>query len=357
MPAIDDGRVGLDLRHGLSRLPDGLRAQLTGDSIQPDHHKLLQPIDRAPPALNIVMQVVGSQGDVQPFVALGMALKRRGHRVRVATHPQFQQFVESYGLEFFSIGGDPAELMAYMVKNPGLIPKIVSIHEGELHKRRRTMRHIMHACWRSCYEPADESTAIDIHSGDPKPFVADAIIANPPSFAHIHCAEKLGIPLHMVFTMPWSPTREFPHPLANINASEADAKVANFLSFFLIDTLIWQGLGDIVDRFRKKVLDLEPIDPTQAPGFMSRQKIPHTYCWLVQLFSQCLKYLLRHSAGLLPLLLSQGIGLRSPRSQGTSFFRRLILTAHKQRYWSSSNPAVHQYTSALAQSSWTTPPP
>lgn len=33
-----------------------------------------------------------------------------------------------------------------------------------------------------------------------KPFVADAIIANPPSFGHIHCAEKLGIPLHMMFT-------------------------------------------------------------------------------------------------------------------------------------------------------------
>jgi hypothetical protein len=31
-------------------------------------------------------------------------------------------------------------------------------------------------------------------------FVADAIIANPPSFAHVHIAEKLGIPLHMMFT-------------------------------------------------------------------------------------------------------------------------------------------------------------
>jgi hypothetical protein len=33
-----------------------------------------------------------------------------------------------------------------------------------------------------------------------RPFVAHAIIANPPSFAHIHCAEKLGIPLHLMFT-------------------------------------------------------------------------------------------------------------------------------------------------------------
>ena len=40
-----------------------------------------------------------------------------------------------------------------------------------------------------------------------QPFIADAIIANPPSFAHFHCAERLGIPLHLVFTFPYSPTQ------------------------------------------------------------------------------------------------------------------------------------------------------
>lgn len=40
-----------------------------------------------------------------------------------------------------------------------------------------------------------------------------AIIANPPVYGHIHCAEKLGIPLHMVFTMPWSYTKV---PLHNL---------------------------------------------------------------------------------------------------------------------------------------------
>ena len=30
-------------------------------------------------------------------------------------------------------------------------------------------------------------------------FVADAIISNPVSYAHIHCAEALGVPLHLMF--------------------------------------------------------------------------------------------------------------------------------------------------------------
>lgn len=65
--------------------------------------------------LNIVIQVVGSRGDVQPFIALGNELQRYGHRVRIATHGVFETFVTSSNLEFFPIGGDPAELMAYMV--------------------------------------------------------------------------------------------------------------------------------------------------------------------------------------------------------------------------------------------------
>jgi Glycosyltransferase family 28 N-terminal domain len=171
----------------------------------------------APPPLNIVMQVVGSRGDVQPFVSLGLVLKEKyGHRVRIATHPVFKQFVEENGLEFFSIGGDPAKLMAFMVKNPGLIPGYKSLRHGDVSECRKDMSEVLARCWRSCIEagdgtdcedpkdsfarPSSKNSSTQLPAIDSRPFVADAIIANPPSFAHIHCAEKLGIPLHMIFT-------------------------------------------------------------------------------------------------------------------------------------------------------------
>lgn len=168
-----------------------------------------------PPPLNVVIHVVGSRGDVQPFVALGKVLKQTyGHRVRLATHPTFRSFVEENDLEFFSIGGDPAELMAFMVKNPGLMPGFDSLKSGDVGKRRKGMEEIVLGCWRSCIEagnglgPAprkDQNGDYDVginmdSSPTDRPFIADAIIANPPSFAHIHIAEKLGIPLHMMFT-------------------------------------------------------------------------------------------------------------------------------------------------------------
>lgn len=56
-------------------------------------------------------------GDAQPYIALGQRLMRDGHRVRFATHDIFKPVVDEAGLEFFGIGGDPQDLMSYMVKS------------------------------------------------------------------------------------------------------------------------------------------------------------------------------------------------------------------------------------------------
>ncbi len=210
----EDGRIDVDLNSKLARALSTLFAA-------PDSH----PADDKPPEysqsaahgstpaftlkLNIVIQVVGSRGDVQPFIALGHELRKYGHRVRIATHNMFEDFVRKSGsgLEFYPIGGDPSELMAFMVKNPGLIPSMQTIKGGEIKRKSLMVNEMLEGRWRSCIEP-DGLTS--------EPFVADAIIANLPSFAHIHCAQALGMPVHMMFTMPWTDTRAFPHPLANL---------------------------------------------------------------------------------------------------------------------------------------------
>lgn len=125
----DDGRVDIHINETDERLVAQLQ-QLQATSLQeqetaPPPSYLSSAAGEAPPPLNIVIHVVGSRGDVQPFVALGRELKDKyGHRIRLATHGTFKKFVEENGLEFFEIGGDPAELMAFMVKNPGLIPGV-----------------------------------------------------------------------------------------------------------------------------------------------------------------------------------------------------------------------------------------
>ena len=273
-PALDtsaavtpDGRVNININQKTSRISALLSSATTQRVSAPTAVPVAVPpsLTNIPP-LNIVIQLIGSRGDIQPFLALAAVLHtQHHHRVRVATHPVFKSFVEDVpGLEFFSLGGDPGELMAFMVKNPGLMPGAETLRSGEVSKRRRGMAEMLEGAWRSCIEDG---------------FIADAIIANPPSFAHVHCAEKLGVPLHLMFTMPWSATASFPHPLANIQSTNAEESVTNYLSYALVDMMTWQGLGDLVNRFREKTLGLEGVSTMWAPGMIARLKVPHTYAW------------------------------------------------------------------------------
>lgn len=59
-----------------------------------------------------------------------------------------------------------------------------SLAAGEIQKKRYMVQETLENCWNSCILP-------DNWTGEP--FVADAIIAKPPSFAHVHCAQALGI--------------------------------------------------------------------------------------------------------------------------------------------------------------------
>ncbi|PKS06254.1 hypothetical protein jhhlp_007000 [Lomentospora prolificans] len=238
---------------------------------QPSRPPTTSQPSRSTIRLNIVIQVVGSRGDVQPFIALGTELRASGHRVRLATHDTFNDFVRSAGLEFYPIGGDPTDLMAFMVKNPGLIPSMDSLLAGEIQKKRAMVKTMLEGCWRSCLD-ADPDT------GDP--FVADAIIANPPSFAHVHCAQALSIPLHIMFTMPWTSTRQFSHPLANLSLSAArvDPGAANYISYWLVESMTWQGIGDVINEWRTTI-DLEPVPTSEGPKLLETLGIPVTYCW------------------------------------------------------------------------------
>ena len=75
------------------------------------------------PKMRILLMSVGTFGDIQPFATLGQKLLCDGHRVRLATHQCFRTYVQSMGLEFYPLAGDPHLLSDFMVKSNGcLIP-------------------------------------------------------------------------------------------------------------------------------------------------------------------------------------------------------------------------------------------
>ena len=75
---------------------------------------------------------------------------------------------------------------------------------------------MLDGCWKACHSIDDETG---------QPFAADAIISNPPTFAHVHCAEALGVPLTMTFS-----TFHAAHNLTSLTIHTSYALV-NYLIF------------------------------------------------------------------------------------------------------------------------------
>ncbi|KAH7421155.1 hypothetical protein KP509_13G042700 [Ceratopteris richardii] len=251
-----DGTVELDLDRS-TRFPHGIYAS---DEREDNYSTAVDEDEsKAIPPLEIAMLIVGTRGDVQPFVAIGKRLQEHGHRVRLATHANFEDFVLKAGLEFYPLGGDPKVLAGYMVKNKGFLPSGPS----EIRTQKKQLKSIINSLLSACTR----------RHGNGLQFKAQAIIANPPAYGHVHVAEFLNVPLHIFFTMPWTPTNEFPHPLSRVGHT-----AANRLSYQVVDYVIWLGIRGIINDFRKKKLKLRPI--TYLGGSQqSVTKLPTGYIW------------------------------------------------------------------------------
>ncbi|KPV48832.1 hypothetical protein SE17_35955, partial [Kouleothrix aurantiaca] len=51
--------------------------------------------------MRIVLFASGTRGDVQPMLALGVALRAAGYGVRLLAGANFAAWIESYGLEVY----------------------------------------------------------------------------------------------------------------------------------------------------------------------------------------------------------------------------------------------------------------
>jgi len=277
--AVDkDGRLDLDAVEIQDDdfIPHRFPRRLT--KALPPTKPRVPPADIRPPCLSVAILLTGSRGDVQPFLALGKELQKYGHRVRICTHDMFRDFVVSNGFEFFPLGGDPRALMEHMIKNPGIMPGSMK----EIQASRANMENIVFGSWNavSCPESvvttiAEETAGIEKES---PPWHTDAIISNPPTYGHYHVAERLGVPLHLYFTMPWSPTNQFPHPLSNMSYAKRTAR-RNLFSYYMVETLTWTGLGDLVNSLRTKKLGLPAVPSTAGHTLINYAHVPFAYIW------------------------------------------------------------------------------
>src|SRR5215207_97093 len=72
--------------------------------------------------MQVLLSSIGSRGDVQPIVALGLELQALGHRARLCVAPNFKEWIESYGLECIPIGPDLKKMTGGTVPGKPVLP-------------------------------------------------------------------------------------------------------------------------------------------------------------------------------------------------------------------------------------------
>jgi vancomycin aglycone glucosyltransferase len=72
--------------------------------------------------MRIVLSSIGSRGDVQPLVGLGLELRALGHDARLCVAPNFKAWIEAYALECTPIGPDLKKLTGGTVRGKVVLP-------------------------------------------------------------------------------------------------------------------------------------------------------------------------------------------------------------------------------------------
>jgi len=139
----------------------------------------------------IAIATIGTQGDVQPYVALSLALQKRGYSVVLGAPNDFREMIEGCGLEFFSLGSH----IQNFVKQSNLdevVSKSLLVNAPQL---MRQGQKIVEIAARRSWEMAQG---------------ADLLMANMNTTFCIDIGEALNIPVVMSALQPLTATSEFP---------------------------------------------------------------------------------------------------------------------------------------------------
>lgn len=197
-------------------------------------------------SMRITCLTIGSRGDVQPYIALCKGLLAEGHKPRIATHGEFKTWVESHGIEFAPIGGDPSELMQLCIQNGTFTWAFMREASSRF---RGWLDELLASAWEACQG-------------------SDLLIESPSAMAGIHIAEALGIPYFRAFTMPWTRTRAYPH--AFVMPEHKMGGAYNYVTYVMFDNVFWKATASQVNRWRRNLLglpstNLEKMQPNKVP--------------------------------------------------------------------------------------------
>jgi len=186
----------------------------------------------------------GSQGDVQPFLALGKGLIKAGNTVRLVTNQNYKAQVESHGLEFWPIEVNTEDIIRSDKMREALESGKLLTSMARMGKELK--QHAELLAQRGLAGCQGMNMVIAGISG---------------LFTGYSLAEKLGIPFVQAHNIPFTPTKAFPGTLLPRYPSWLGGYR---ISHRLTQQIVWQAYRPTDKVVREQVLEL-PKSPFFGP--------------------------------------------------------------------------------------------
>ncbi len=185
--------------------------------------------------MKVLLFTFGSRGDVQPYVALGTALKKLGHEVTLCSSAGHESLIETFGLDYAPLPINYREL----IKQPTAMEAFRSV-AGKF-AAMREFKGLITAQYDEMWEVAQA-----LHP--------DIIVYHPRAFPAQYIAEALRVVAVPSTLQPaFVPTGERPNPLLQLPHL---GWLGNRLSHDLLDRLIFWAQGTLLGKWRQNRLGL-----------------------------------------------------------------------------------------------------
>lgn len=197
--------------------------------------------------MKITLATLGSRGDLQPFLALAVALHKRGHEVRLAANEPFRAAVEAELIEFRPIGGDIKEIVGDAGR-----AALLAADRRPLASLRALRDYVGPLVREGLDRMSDALAGSDVIMGQ---------LLAPGAAAY---AERHQIPYFEMGYDPIVPTWDFAHPGGPPDVPQG---ALSRLTFFAAEQVFWQAFRPDVNRYREALgLNKAPfLGPSATP--------------------------------------------------------------------------------------------
>ncbi len=179
----------------------------------------------------------GSRGDIQPYIALGIELKKARQDVRIATFRNFETLITGFGLEFYPVQGDVAQAAAseelqgaHSADNP--LKVLLSFNK---------LKSLVFDLQKDFYEACSSS---------------DAIVYHPGAAVGYFIAQSMHIPGILATPFPMAPTHEYPSLL--FYEGPRLGRIYNYLTHKILEQIMWSAASGPVKQFWQAQFGVAP---------------------------------------------------------------------------------------------------